>query len=45
MGKWLKGIISVEQVVVVKKGAVKPNELLNAKIIIVSYEIAAKLTK
>lgn len=43
VGKWLKGTISVEEVVIIKKGSVAQSQLSHAKVVIVSYEIASKL--
>ena len=43
--KWLKRFIIEDQVAVVKKSKLKPGQLLQAKVIIVSYEIASKLTE
>lgn len=42
--KWLHGIIAECQVYLIKKSSLKVDELSNAKVIIVSYEIASKLT-
>lgn len=45
MGKWLKGIIHPDEIVLIKKGALTPKQLEPARVIIASYEIASKLTQ
>ena len=44
MLKWLNFLIVKDQVVVIKRSSLKTGELLNAKVVIASYEIVAKLT-
>lgn len=45
VSKWLKGIIHPEEILLIKKGTLTPSQLEPARVIIVSYEIASKLTQ